>query len=60
MRRSTGRTSEEHDAGAARLAADASEGWTIVVVRKENLFGRDQDIDQLLRAGAKRGRARLK
>jgi hypothetical protein len=30
------------------------EGWTIVVARKANLFGRDQDVEQLLRAGAAR------
>lgn len=28
------------------------EGWTIVVVRKGNLSGADQDVDQLLRTGA--------
>ncbi len=28
-----------------------SEGWTIVVVRKRNLFGRDQDVESLLRQG---------
>jgi hypothetical protein len=29
-----------------------SEGWRIVVVRKRNLFGRDRDVEQLLRAAA--------
>jgi hypothetical protein len=29
------------------------EGWTIVVARKRNLFGRDQNIEQLLREGAR-------
>jgi hypothetical protein len=31
----------------------SAEGWTIVVIRKHNMFGRDQDVDRLLRAGAR-------
>lgn len=29
-----------------------TEGWTIVVARKQNVYGRSQDVDALLRTGA--------
>jgi very-short-patch-repair endonuclease len=45
-----GEERREHDA-ARRSWMAAHEDWVIVVVRKENLFGRRQDAHLLLRAG---------
>ena len=57
------RFAAEYDGEAFHTDADAvhdrerrewlcqSEGWTIVVVRKRNLFGRGQDVESLLRQG---------
>ncbi len=47
-----GEAEEEHDGN--RLAWLRTElGWVIVVVRKHNVYGRDQDVDALLIAGAR-------
>ena len=47
-----GEDDEEHDDN--RLAWLRTElGWVIVVVRKHNVYGRDQDVDGLLIAGAR-------
>jgi len=45
-----GEEERTHDE-ARRTWLRTEQGWTIVVVRKENLFGRDQDVDRLLREG---------
>ncbi len=45
-----GEEQREHD-DERRTWLRTNEGWTIVEVRKENLFGRDQDVDHLLREG---------
>ena len=45
-----GEDQEEHDETRREWARDVL-GWTIVVVRKDNLFGRSQNIEQLLHAG---------
>lgn len=44
-----GEAQEEYDQFRRRWIRD--QGWVVVVVRKENLFGHDQDAHLLLRAG---------
>ena len=36
-----------------------TQGWTIVVARKENVYGREQDIDRILRSAAETARTAL-
>lgn len=51
-----GPDAEEHD--RIRRAWLADEGWTVVVCRRENVFGRHQDAVRALRAGFAQARLR--
>lgn len=48
----------EHD--EVRRAWFREDGWTIDVFRRENVYGRQQDADLILRAGIRTARARLR
>jgi len=54
-----GEDQQEHDA-YRRDWLRRTDGWTIVVARRDNVYGRNQDIDSLLRAGAAEAAERLK
>ncbi|MBO9520374.1 MAG: hypothetical protein J7518_02455 [Nocardioidaceae bacterium] len=48
----------DHDVRRRRWITE-EEGWTLCVVRKENLFGRRADVDDILHAGVVEARRRL-
>lgn len=53
-----GHNRQEHDE-TRRDWIRNQEHWVVEVVRKENLFGAHQDIEQILRSGVRSARARL-
>jgi hypothetical protein len=53
-----GEDRHEHDTTRREWIRD-HEHWIVEVVRRENLFGADRDIERILRTGVRRARARL-
>ena len=51
--------SEERDDESRLAWLDRTEGWTIDVFRKHNLYGSSQDVTERLRAGVARARKRF-